>query len=279
LKNSINLIVIDGFPHTSIDILLCQAASFFGIKLLLLYQPNIANKFMYFSHLEGDSGNFSIYYDDSLRPVKNKEREYKVEQPTIPFYMRDFSDFFYTHDKLQYDLAPLASKVLPKFSWVTLMLYCLKLFKNYKNPFQAKTLISIFLKHVSYLIYDDNLKKISTASPDLLQKYVYFALSHQPELTTECMGKEYLDIIAEKTENWEIERVAKMDIILMQMAICELLQFPSIPVKVSLDEYIEISKEYSSPQSKVFINGILDKLVADFKRDNKIQKAGRGLIE
>jgi N utilization substance protein B len=50
-------------------------------------------------------------------------------------------------------------------------------------------------------------------------------------------------------------------------------------VKVSLDEYIEISKEYSSPQSKVFINGILDKLVADFKRDNKIQKAGRGLIE
>lgn len=90
---------------------------------------------------------------------------------------------------------------------------------------------------------------------------------------------DYLEMISNKTENWEIERVARMDIILMQMAICELLQFPSIPVKVSLDEYIEISKEYSSPQSKIFINGILDKLVAEFKRENKIQKAGRGLVE
>jgi N utilization substance protein B len=85
--------------------------------------------------------------------------------------------------------------------------------------------------------------------------------------------------IAQKAENWEIERVAKMDIILMKMAMCELTCFPSIPVKVSLDEYIELSKDYSSPQSKNFINGILDKLVADYKKKNKIVKAGRGLVE
>lgn len=196
LKNRINLIVIDGFPHTSIDILLCQAASFFGIKILLLYQTNISNKFMYFSQLEDNSGNFAIYYDDNLRPVKNKERDYKIEYPKPLFYMRDFSDFFYTHDKLQYDLAPLISKVLPKFSLVTLILYCLKLCNNYKKLIQTKTLASIFLKHISYLIYEDNLKKISIKNPDLLKKYVYFPLSHQPELTTECMGKEYLDIIS-----------------------------------------------------------------------------------
>jgi len=65
----------------------------------------------------------------------------------------------------------------------------------------------------------------------------------------------------------------------MKMALCELSQFPSIPVKVSLDEYIELSKDYSSPQSKNFINGILDKIVADFKRDNRIRKIGRGLVE
>jgi N utilization substance protein B len=55
--------------------------------------------------------------------------------------------------------------------------------------------------------------------------------------------------------------------------------FPSIPVKVTLDEYIELSKDYSSPQSKNFINGILDKIVADFKQDKRIQKVGRGLVE
>jgi N utilization substance protein B len=85
--------------------------------------------------------------------------------------------------------------------------------------------------------------------------------------------------IASRTQNWEIERVAKMDMILMKMAITELTAFPSIPVKVTLDEYIELSKDYSSPQSKNFINGILDKIVADFRRDEKIVKTGRGLVE
>ena len=89
----------------------------------------------------------------------------------------------------------------------------------------------------------------------------------------------YLQEIAKRTQNWEIDRVAKMDIILMKMAICELTEFTSIPVKVTLDEYIEMSKDYSSPQSKTFINGILDKIVIDFKRDKRISKAGRGLVE
>ncbi len=92
-------------------------------------------------------------------------------------------------------------------------------------------------------------------------------------------SEEYLQEIAKRTQNWEIDRVAKMDIILMKMAICELTEFTSIPVKVTLDEYIEMSKDYSSPQSKTFINGILDKIVIDFKRDKRISKAGRGLVE
>lgn len=89
----------------------------------------------------------------------------------------------------------------------------------------------------------------------------------------------YEEEIARRAQNWEIDRVAKMDIILMKMALCELTEFPNIPVKVTLDEYIELSKDYSSPQSKIFINGILDKVVADFRRENRIQKAGRGLVE
>jgi N utilization substance protein B len=86
-------------------------------------------------------------------------------------------------------------------------------------------------------------------------------------------------LIGEKTKNWEVERIAMMDVLLMQMAITEVLHFSSIPVKVTLNEFIEISKIYSTPKSKVFINGILDKLVNDFKAENKLTKTGRGLME
>lgn len=91
--------------------------------------------------------------------------------------------------------------------------------------------------------------------------------------------KENSDYVAEKTKNWEVDRIAVMDILLMKMAITELLHFSSVPIKVTLNEYIELSKDYSTPKSKIFINGILDKLVADFKRTEKIKKTGRGLME
>lgn len=91
--------------------------------------------------------------------------------------------------------------------------------------------------------------------------------------------KEYDALISPKLQNWEMERVAFMDVLLMKMAISEFLNFPSVPTKVSMNEYIEISKDYSTPQSKLFINGILDKILIDFKREDKIQKSGRGLIE
>jgi N utilization substance protein B len=89
---------------------------------------------------------------------------------------------------------------------------------------------------------------------------------------------QYEKIIADKTHNWELERIAMMDILLMKMAVCELMEFPSIPVKVTLNEYIDLSKMYSTPKSSIFINGILDKLIADFKKNNQIHKSGRGLM-
>jgi len=89
----------------------------------------------------------------------------------------------------------------------------------------------------------------------------------------------YQDLIAERTKNWESERIALMDTILMKMAICELMNFPSIPVKVTINEYLELSKDYSTPKSNSFINGILDKILNDLKRTNSIKKLGRGLIE
>lgn len=91
--------------------------------------------------------------------------------------------------------------------------------------------------------------------------------------------KEYEKLIDEKTKNWELDRIATMDILLMKMAIAEFINVNNVPVKVSLNEYIDISKEYSTPNSRTFINGVLDKIIADLKRDNKIQKTGRGLME
>ena len=81
-----------------------------------------------------------------------------------------------------------------------------------------------------------------------------------------------------KAQNWEADRIAAVDFILMKMAVCELEKLTSIPVKVTLNEYIEISKLYSTPKSRMFINGVLDKLVAELTTEGKIQKRGRGLI-
>ncbi len=86
-------------------------------------------------------------------------------------------------------------------------------------------------------------------------------------------------VISERASNWDLDRIAVMDTILIKMAITELIEFPSIPVKVTLNEYIELSKEYSSPKSKVFINGVLDKLIVDYKEQGIIKKSGRGLME
>lgn len=92
-------------------------------------------------------------------------------------------------------------------------------------------------------------------------------------------NKQYEDIIQAHTKNWELDRIANMDMLLMKMAIAEILHLENIPVKVSLNEYIDISKEYSTPNSKTFVNGVLDKVIADLKGGNKIHKTGRGLKE
>jgi N utilization substance protein B len=91
-------------------------------------------------------------------------------------------------------------------------------------------------------------------------------------------NNDYREIIDEFTTNWELERIAFMDILLMEMAICELIEFPSIPTKVTLNEYIELSKFYSTKKSNSFINGVLDKIIHKYKQEKKIMKSGRGLM-
>jgi len=90
---------------------------------------------------------------------------------------------------------------------------------------------------------------------------------------------DYMKLIEENVKNWDIERIAFTDVIIIQLAITEIMEFPSIPTKVTFNEYIEISKFYSTPKSSTFINGILDKIINKLKTENQVRKTGRGLLE
>ena len=97
-------------------------------------------------------------------------------------------------------------------------------------------------------------------------------------LKTVLNHTDYDAILDELTPNWEYDRIADMDLILMKMAITEFLKFPSIPTKVTINEYLEIAKDYSSDKSSFFINGVLDKLLKKYDKEEKINKIGRGLL-
>jgi N utilization substance protein B len=92
-------------------------------------------------------------------------------------------------------------------------------------------------------------------------------------------NEELVAIIQPNLKNWEMDRVAVLDLILMKMAVCELKYFPTVPVKVSINEYIDISKMYSTPKSKDFVNGVLDKVKKQLQDKGEIKKFGRGLME
>ena len=91
-------------------------------------------------------------------------------------------------------------------------------------------------------------------------------------------SSKFSEEIAVKTTNWDSERLASLDGVLLKMALCEFQKFPSIPYKVTINEYLEIAKEYSTPKSSLFINGILDKIVKEYQAEKRHEKTGRGLI-
>ena len=100
-------------------------------------------------------------------------------------------------------------------------------------------------------------------------KLLKIVISKSSELHNEIKGK---------TPNWDPERIAFIDKVILRTAIAELLHFEDIPAKVTLNEYLEIAKDYSTPNSNNFVNGVLDKLVKDFKNENRLMKTGRGLL-
>lgn len=128
------------------------------------------------------------------------------------------------------------------------------------------------------------LKKIKASSKDKFFTPSLFKDLEDRDFGVDLLKKTILNQaafnqeIAAKTKNWDAERITQIDTVLMQMAICEFKKFPSIPVKVTINEYLEIAKEYSTPKSSNFINGILDKIVKDYTSEGNLNKIGRGLL-
>ncbi|MGB6269916.1 MAG: transcription antitermination factor NusB [Olleya sp.] len=145
------------------------------------------------------------------------------------------------------------------------------------------------------LTWLDDLPTVNTSILKLLRKIKETSDDHllTPKLYKDADDKQYaIDLfkktllnqsklgeeITGKTKNWDTERIASIDLVLLKMAICELTNFPSIPTKVTINEYLEIAKEYSTPKSSIFINGILDKLLKEYQEAEKLNKVGRGLM-
>ncbi|MGB5270750.1 transcription antitermination protein NusB [Eudoraea sp.] len=114
--------------------------------------------------------------------------------------------------------------------------------------------------------------------PKLLKDSDDMVFADQLLTKTLLNNKKFEEEIQIKTPNWDKDRIADIDAILLKMAICELTGFSSIPERVTINEYLEIAKEYSTPKSSIFINGILDKLVKEYRINGKLKKTGRGLL-
>lgn len=128
------------------------------------------------------------------------------------------------------------------------------------------------------------LKSFRSSSSPLISLFKVYKDADDKKFTEELFRKtvrhqkETRQIVEDKASNWEIDRIATIDLIILEMALTEFLHFPNIPAKVTINEYIELAKNYSTEKSKIFVNGILDKTLKELKDNNNLPKYGRGLL-
>jgi len=219
--------------------------------------------------------------EDSLRISWKSEEE---------LIRRIYSNIRQSNDFIEYMNSPDESYKADKEIIVKIFMNCIAESESLQYYFEEKninwvvdypTSIMMLIKTInSFKESDDEFKALpklfkSEESKDNEDVDFIVRLFRKSILNREAFSK----LISEKVKNWEIERLAIMDIIILVMAMTEMIEFPSIPIKVTFNEYIDISKNYSTPKSKVFINGMLDKLFVDLKENKRIKKTGRGLIE
>jgi len=139
------------------------------------------------------------------------------------------------------------------------------------------------MEYIAAMI-EKTLKKFKSDSGEQTQLMPLFKNEEDEEFVKILFRKAILnqqkssEIIDKNTTNWEVERIALMDILVMQLAITEIIEFPEIPIKVTLNEYIEIAKYYCTSKSSNFVNGILDNIVKEIREEGLLNKSGRGLV-
>jgi len=158
----------------------------------------------------------------------------------------------------------------------------------FKKYICGNEMIEDYLEDKS-IYWNDDIEIVETFTLKTIKKFEEQAGSEQPLLPmfkdmedrefavkllrqTLFNGKEYRERIEKHMKNWETERVANMDLIIMQVALAEILSFPTIPISVSLNEYIDAAKYYSTPKSGTFINGVLDSIVGELKKEKALLK-------
>ncbi len=140
-------------------------------------------------------------------------------------------------------------------------LLLIKFIENFSSRFSPQTMLPG--------IYKPNVNNVNE-DRDFVRNLYKHVIRDDEELVKE---------LTMRTKNWEFERIPIMDVILLKMAIIELQEMDTIPIKVTMNEYIELAKYFSTSKSKVFVNGVLDKLIRELKEQGKIKKTGRGLVE
>lgn len=136
----------------------------------------------------------------------------------------------------------------------------------------------------AHVMVYNTLKCIKSDTTDHFRLYEVYRDTEDKNFVQQLFRKTYLykeefnTLISQTSSHWELNRIAFLDLIILQMSMCEFLYFPSVPPRATMNEYIEITKIYSTEKSKTFINGMLDQLFKDLTQQNKINKSGRGLL-
>ncbi len=181
--------------------------------------------------------------------LSKKETTYKEDQD---FIIKVFKEVIAPNDKLYEYLEDKRLTWIDDFPLV--------------NTAIVKMLNKLSEKNASELLVPDLYK--NSEDRDYALQLFRKVILNEDKLNAQIEGK---------TPNWDQDRIADIDLIILKMGIAEFLFFPSIPIRATINEYLEVSKEYSTPKSSIFVNGILDKIVKEFEENGKLNKIGRGL--
>ena len=254
-----NYLLISQKKHLATDLEKKPSKLFIDNKLISLLNSNetftsIIKK-RKLNYWENDSEYITIIFNELkekewyLNFLNKKESTFSEDKD---FIIKIFKDIIAPNEKLYEYLEDKRLTWLDDFPLV--------------NTLLLKMLQKITKKNINTILIPEVYKNEEDReyALQLLQKVII----NEDELSEE---------IDSKTPNWDKERIAEIDMIILKMGISEFLFFPSIPVRATINEYLEVSKEYSTPKSSSFINGILDKMVKDLTKGNKLNKIGRGL--